>query len=232
MRSFDQPSSQSSEFSFLLRCASLSTLTLSSNACGRQTNAETLRAIFCNCPSITTLNLSSDVASISDSFLVGAACVSLSTLTLSFNSATYVGPGFLRDCKSLTTVNLSLSGAVMVGHSFLKGCVALSSLTLSLDAATSIGPDFLRNCRSLKTADLSSLVNAISFGSCLLEGCSSLSTLHLSSADGMAFVKRWGETEQPSLLGILKRLPSLSKLRLSYNLQKQLDVDKIKETSV
>ena len=105
--------------------------------------------LFCNCLSLTSLNLNGlrNVTTIGCYFLFG--CEQLIELDLSaFRGLEAIGQAFLLGCDSLTVCDLSpLSNVTSIGNDFLYGCRSIENINLKyLSSVTDVGSSFVCFC--------------------------------------------------------------------------------------
>jgi surface protein len=127
----------------------------------------TMSAMFTNCYSLQTLDLSSfNTAAVTDMTYMFYNCYSLQTLDLSyFNTAAVTTMSqMFYNCYSLQTLNLSYfnTAAVTTMSQMFTSCYSLQTLNLSSfnTAAVTTMSQMFTNCYSLHTLDLSSFNTA------------------------------------------------------------------------
>ena len=148
-------------------------------------------AMFQNCSSLTTLDLSNfNTSNVTSMVAMFQNCSSLTTLDLSnFNTSNVTSMGdMFKNCSKLTLLDLSSfnTSNVTAMNSMFGGCASITTLVLSnfdTSKVTSMWGIFY-NCSSLTTLDLSNFntSNVTSMAN-MFNSCNKLISLDLSSFD-------------------------------------------------
>ena len=148
-------------------------------------------AMFCNCKSLTSLDLSNfKTSNVTDMSVMFAGCEELTSLDLSnFNTSNVTNMfGMFAYCASLTSLDLSnfnTSNVTEMGSMF-GSCVGLTSLDLSsfnTSNVTNMSVMFTF-CASLTSLDLSNFdTSKVTDMESMFEDCISLTNLDLSNFD-------------------------------------------------
>jgi hypothetical protein len=131
--------------------------------------------LFCNCKSLTNIELPSSLTSIGDGAFYG--CSSLESIKLP-TSVTSIGFGVFSGCKSLTSIDLPSSLKTIGGDAF-EGCSSLTSIELP-SSLTSIGEYTFLECSSLTSIGLPPTLTSI--GDWAFKLCTSLETIKLPAS--------------------------------------------------
>lgn len=155
-------------------------------------NVTNMSYMFCNCNSLTALDLSSfNTANVRTMYWMFEGCSSLTSIDVSqFNTANviYMG-GMFEGCSSLTSLdvtNFNTAKVEAMGNMFW-GCSSLKSLDVSnFNTTNVIGmTNMFRDCSSLKSLDVS---NFNTTKTQMMDGmflsCSALATIYCDNAWG------------------------------------------------
>ena len=158
------------------------------------TDLLSVRGMFENCSSLTSLDLSTlDLSNVQDFGYMFSRCYNLKTLILDgidTSNATDMEYMFAQ-CKKLTPLNLPAmnTGKVTSMKGLLEGCQALSEIDLSTVSTASVTnmESMFAGCTGLTTLDVNTFdMTKVTTTASMFQGCSSLGTIYCENTWNMA----------------------------------------------
>ena len=155
---------------------------------------ETLESgAFCNCSTLTSIEIGYGVTSIGYSTF--SYCSSLTSIALP-DSVTYIGRNAFYGCSSLTSITIPDSVTSIGGGVFCR-CSSLTSIEIPSSVA-SIGPQVFQNCTSLSSIFIPSSV--VSFEGSGFIYCASLTIYCEAESRPSGWADNWND-ERPVIWG-------------------------------